>query len=150
MLNIESAPEFTLPDSALQQPVAWAQVTGLISLREFIAFHGTDRTREAFGILPEEAMEPVKKVDELTDQELMETVCARLRIGTDENSRIAIVDQGNWSIDEIIEQVREGISSGPRILEADRRNIGLLESLIEAGKLTGPGEPKPLRPDFPF
>ena len=38
-IEIERAPEFKLPESALSQPVAWTEGRGFISLREFIAFN---------------------------------------------------------------------------------------------------------------
>ena len=153
MASPDLIPDFTLPESALQQPVSWDKQRGLVSLREFIAFHGPERTRQAFGILPEEVIGPVKKAYELTEDELLETACARIRIGTEDLS-IAVTGVGSFTIDEVIDQMRHGVGVGPRLLESTTEGLLSLEGLIEAGKLIGPSEVEekelPDLPQLPF
>lgn len=148
----ESAPTVQLPPSALGQTVGWSsQDKRPVSLRDFIAA----RAPRAVGALLDTDSrgdpEHVKRITELTDEELQETVCALLGEAP-ENIRVAILGHGDFSIEDLIGHVRTRSDLGLRLISAARRHIDLLERLVEAGKLrvAESGQPSVRVPAFDF
>lgn len=132
---VESAPKFKLPPSALDHTVGWSSAEERpLSLLEFIAARAPRAVTASFGIRPHPAPESVKRVAELTDEELKETVTALLR-QTPKNIKFAIGARGAFSTEELIEHVKADTELGLRLTAAAKGHIDLLERLIEAGKL---------------
>lgn len=131
---VESTPKFKLPPSALDQTVGWSSVE-----------------KRPQGTGPQPGPEPVKRVTELTDEELKEIVAALLR-QTPKNIKFAIGARGDFSTEELIEHVKADTKLGLRLTAATKGHIDLLERWIEAGKLQGlESEQSSIKlPDFDF
>lgn len=148
---IESVPDIRLTPRALEQTVSWStERKGPLSLREFVASR-VPKAAKALDIENSKGVERVKKISELSEEELVETVCARLREGTND-ARLAVVGEHDFSMDELIDQVRIRTELGRRLISSTKRSIELLEQLVESGKINNGIEPKlsVKLPDFDF
>src|SRR5438067_13737423 len=99
---LESVPEIAVSTSALEQTVGWSTAKQRpVSLREFIGARASKRVKAALDITPAEVSnEQVKRVTELTGEELRETACALLREGSSD-IRLAVAGDGVFSVDEL-------------------------------------------------
>jgi hypothetical protein len=129
---LSSAPEMTLTRVALNQIVAWSKETGPISLERFVATRLPEQAAK-LGIEPvREGELPVKRVDEMDADELKETICA---IYEADLNNTYIRSDGVTS-QQILDKIRRSTSSlFDRDVMSMRRNIGVMESLFEAGKV---------------
>jgi hypothetical protein len=150
---VESAPDLELTKEALHQIVSWSSKGETpITLGEYIAAVGpppiAEQLKSSFAAPKPEG---AKRVLELSEDELEQVVCLRLRQGTP-NLRVAVMGEGDYSIDDLIIEVKNRTSVGLRMMQATVRSIALVESLVDAGKLhltDGSGPTKsPKSPDF--
>lgn len=105
------------------------------SLRDFIGSRAAE-TAKRFGSTPSDVS--VKRVTELTPEELQQTVVERLR-RVSKGLRVAIGSQ-DFSMNELIQEVESSSQIGNFVLQANKSHIDLIEGLAEEGKLY-PGQP---------
>ncbi len=129
---VDAAPEFALSKTALDQTVSWSE-NGPVSLGTYISSQVPQLAQKlSLGPQPDAS---VVSADQLSDEDLRKVVYTRLKEGTDADTRLAVLGQGTYTIDDLKQQIEEKTALGQRLLAAERRNIGLLERLAEAGKI---------------
>jgi hypothetical protein len=119
-----------LQQSAFDQVVSFSEPDKYFSLRQFIASR-VPSMMQALRIAAFEApSEPVARVTELSEARLRNVVKQRL---TQEktDAPFAIMGLGTYTIEELQVQIDEGTAAGVVIVASERRNIDVLETLIE-------------------
>ncbi len=148
---LEAAPELNLSKDALDQTVSWSS-EGAVSLGYYVSV----RVPQLAHILsvehkPDEPDKSVVPVDQLSNEDLKRVVRARLDEGTDDDTRLAVLGGGIYSIEDLKQEIDKETELGRRLLAAERRNIGLIERLAEAGKIRPSNvEPSIDVPEFEF
>ncbi|MDQ3696042.1 MAG: hypothetical protein M3464_20855 [Chloroflexota bacterium] len=134
--------DLLLPNAALDQTVAWStELRRAVSLREFIASRASEGVMRALAIAPEEAPpDPVKRVTEMTDEELRRTVIAIVRRNS-EGGVLAVAGDGTYTVDELVHEVELGSELGNRFTAATARHINLLEDFVDSGGVKGMEKP---------
>jgi len=121
-----------LTPSSLEQIVAYSSSEAKFqTLGDFIASHAP-RIAKRVGIPLQTDGEPVKRVWQLTPEELQETVAQRLRSGIAKSIEI---HGRNYSVEELAAQVMAQTDDGKKITSVSRSSISYLEAMIEAGKV---------------
>lgn len=148
---LEAAPELALPRNALDQTVSWS-AHGALSLGDYI---GVNAPHVAHKLALDSRIDApntsVVSADQLSDEDLKRVVYARLNEGADADTTLAVLGQGTYSIDELKQQIADETEFGQRLLAAERRNIVLLERLVESGKIRAEATESPIDvPDFEF
>ncbi len=101
------------------------------------------------GVEPYSGQDPVKRADELDDEEMRNVVA---EVYSQDSGEGLISGDRSYSPEQILEEVRAGSEFGVRMLDMHRREMGLLEKLFETGKITHlvNEPPKEEFPAFPF
>ncbi len=148
---LDQAPELALPPAALSQVVSWSSEDDRpISLGEFLAARAPHAAK-VFQLGPSRTKLAVPRPADLTDAEMTKVVTARLREGATD-ARLAVLGQGAFTVDQLIQEIAVGTELGKRLLSAERRHLELLDRLAEANKLRR-ADQKPTGvavPDFEF
>ncbi len=145
--------ELEIPPRALDQIVGWsAKEKKTYTLRNFVASRAPE-TAKRFELTESDSLSCVKRITELTEQELKRTVCESLRRGsTDMKVGVmgSVGEKKDFSKEELVKEVEKGTQTGNAVIEAYKLDIDLIERLAEKGKLY-PGKPPkgPIKPPWP-
>ncbi len=152
---VGEAPEMVMSLSVLGQFVSWSTpMQRPVTLREYIASRSPQSVRESLNITPLGSTEPVKKADELTDEELQQLTLVRMRQGG--NVSLAVGSR-SYSNEDLINEVEQSTDLGRRLMDGTRMNGRLIQRLVDTGKMsfadipTSKGKELTIRlPDFHF
>ena len=131
---IDAAPPLRLSASALQQVVGWSTDDQPITLATYLAAQTPEVQGFQLSTLSEEQRQSVRRVEDLSDEELRKVVKLRLRQGSD-GLKLAVLGQGELSVTELEKEIDAHSDVGQRLTAAERSNLILLQRLAEAGKI---------------
>lgn len=136
ILNIyDVVPELFMPrDRVESEIVSWDETSKSgITLAEYIAAYGTPGVAREFDIQIGDAKK-VKRIDELTSEELIAVVCARLH-RTPKDLYAGPLGGPMLSTAESIEEVVMQTWLGREIVQAHRLDISLVQTFAEIGRI---------------
>ena len=127
-----SVPEMPFPLTYFDQAVSWSSSKSApLSLRDYIASRLPELAQK-LDFDPYED-EVVKRVNELTEEEMFKVVYSRIENSSDDRS--LLTGEGDFSRDDQLEQLMQKTDVGQRLLATGKQGIEFVESLAEKGKL---------------
>lgn len=145
----ESLSPIDLNRRVLSRVASWsAKDNKPISLGELVASRMPQQAAR-LGIEPYTGEEPVKKVSELNEDELKQVISEFYT----QVSGVLAIGPRTYSAQEILEAIQSGTAIGTRMINAQKREMGLMEHMFESGKVVRIVDeaPKPIKiPDFQF
>ena len=119
----------------LDQPVSLTAEGQVATLRDWIDERAPQSVRAAFGRSDAQAAHPhVKSASSLSAAELTHLAAEFVR-SSPPNEALAIVGQGNFTRDELIQQIESQTEVGERLIRAVRQYVLFMEQAIESGKI---------------
>jgi hypothetical protein len=140
-----------LEPSELAQPISLTDKGDVATVGDLIAEKAPNGIRAMFGMTAAPTSEHVREVGHLSFDALKRVATEMLR-RVEPAQRVAAIGLGDYSPQELIEEVDRGTAMGARIVDAVRLNGVFLEAAVANGKV----RPKTdhyrnlVFPDFPF
>jgi hypothetical protein len=138
-------------DAELKQPISVTNRGTVATVKDLIAESAPEEVRAMFGTAATTAGGHVRPVSKLDPQSLRRVALAVLQ-QSNPAERVAVIGLGDYTTNELVEEVNHGTVMGARIVDAVRLNGLFMERAIASGAIR-PREHHYQRlhtPDFDF
>jgi hypothetical protein len=154
-LPIRSADLILTPDEMqrmLERPISWdPKADQPVSLRRFIA-ERLPNAAPLYGVSAEVVEEPIPSLSELTQEDQKKLVKEMVRQG-DEDTELATISDGSFSIERQLQEIENGSAVGTRLVSTLMHGNMFLVGMFESGsvKVDPNKKVQPIEfPDFLF
>jgi hypothetical protein len=118
----------------LDQPVSLTERGGIATVGNLIAERAPQSIRALFGKAAPNCAAHVRPVNSLPHKALQRLAIEIVR-RSDPTHRVAAIGLGDYSRDELVEQIDQNTAVGSRIIDAIRLRSAFVEAAVTAGKI---------------